>query len=87
MAFLDEKEQLYLEKDALGGSLGVSLLQQRNGMQFPTNVAPTNRAPWPIAFASKSLTSAETQYRNIKREVLGILHVFKHSTTAALSIR
>ena len=29
---------------------------------------------WPIAFASKTLSSAEQHYRNIECEVLGILH-------------
>ena len=43
-------------------------------MQLPRNEAPNNVALWPIAFASKSLTSTETQYSNIKREALGILH-------------
>ena len=34
----------------------------------------------PIAFESKSLTSAEWRYSNIEREVLGILHSLeKHS--------
>ena len=32
-----------------------------------------------IAFASKSLTSAEHRYSNIEREVLGILHGLEKS--------
>ena len=35
---------------------------------------PRNKAPWPIAFASKSLTSTETWYSNIEREALCILN-------------
>ena len=40
-------------------------------MWLPRNEAPDNAALQPITFASKNLTSAETPYRNIEREVLG----------------
>ena len=46
-------------------------------IQFPRNEAPNNAALWPIAFASKSLTSMEINNSNIEREALGILHDLK----------
>ena len=65
MVFYNEKAQLYLETEASGEGLGVSLLQVRDRMQFPRNEAPDNAVLWPIAFVSKSLTNAETCYSNI----------------------
>ena len=45
MAFYNEKEQLYLETEYVSVvSLGASLLNMRNGMQFPRNEAPDNTA-------------------------------------------
>ena len=49
MAFCSKKEQLYLETDALGMGLRASLLQVRDGMQFPGNKAPNYTVLWPIA--------------------------------------
>ena len=65
MTFYNEKEQLYLETDASGVGLGASPLQARDGMWFST-VANT--------IHKQSLTSAETHYSNIEREVLNIQH-------------
>ena len=62
----NEKQQLYLETDALAVGLGASLLQAREGIQFPTNEATDNAVLWPVAFASKSLTIAEAHYSNIE---------------------
>ena len=62
LAFYDKKDLLYLETDALGVGLAASLLQVRDRMQFPENEALDNAALQSIAFRSKSLTRAETQY-------------------------
>ena len=62
--FYDETKPLYLETDTSGVGLGASLLQTRNGTM----------ALRPIAFTSKSLSSAEKRYSNIESEALGILH-------------
>ena len=72
LTFCNEKEEIYLETDAVGVGLGASLLQVRDGMWFPTK-------HWKIQHYSqqylqkKSLTKTETQYSNIEREALGIL--------------
>ena len=74
MAFYSEKEQPYPETDALGVGLGASLLQVRDIMQVPKDEASDSTALWPVAFTSKSLTSTETLYSNIKREAPSIHH-------------
>ena len=74
MAFYNEKEQLYFEKDMLGVGLGAILLWEKDGMQFPRNRTPNNAALWPTEFTDKSLKSAKTHNSNIGKEALGILH-------------
>ena len=58
----------------LGVSLGASLLQVRDTLQFPGSEVPNSATAWPIEFASKSLTSMETYYYYTEQETLGILH-------------
>ena len=43
-----------------------------------------NMILYPVAFASKSLSSAEWQYSSIEREPLLILHGLKNFITTAL---
>ena len=87
MAFYNEKEQLYLETDALGIILGESLLQVRVGIWLPRNEASDNPVLCPIAFASKSLSNIETDYSNMERESLGIFHGLEKFATSPLSMR
>ena len=44
MVFCNDKEQLYLETDVLGVGLKTSLLQVRDGRQFPGDKASDNSA-------------------------------------------
>ena len=74
ITFYNEKKSLYLETDALSVSLRTSLLQASNEFWFPMNEASNNVGLQPITFMSKSLTCAEMQYSNIKRDALGTLH-------------
>ena len=64
-----KKEPIYLETDVLGVRLGVGHLQVRDGLQFPWDKARDNTTLCLIVFASKILTSAETIYNSIEREV------------------
>ena len=57
--FYDETKPLYLEMDASGIGLGTTLLQTRDGRTCPEDIAPGNTILRPVAFASKTLTSAE----------------------------
>ena len=73
MKFCDESKPFYLETDASGVGLGATLLQMRDGVTCQKDITPDNTILQPIAFTSKSLTSAKCRYSNIEREVLGIL--------------
>ena len=59
MKFYDDTKPLYPETDASGVSRGVALLQLRDNTNCPKDTAPDNTILCPIAFVSKSLTSAE----------------------------
>ena len=72
MVFYNEKEELCLKTGALSVDLGTGLLPARDGMQLPRNETHDNAVTWPIAFTSKSLTSAETCCNNIEGGTLGI---------------
>ena len=55
---------LYLETDASGVTIGLALLQSDNNEKDSL---------YPITYGSKTLTSVETRYANIKRELLGMV--------------
>ena len=74
MKFYVDSKPLYLETDVSGVGLGAALLQLHDNTVCQKGIAPNNITLHPIAFASKSLTSAEWRYSNIKHEALGILH-------------
>ena len=67
------KKPLSLETDASGVVLVAGLLQARDGMSCPKDTTLDNTIMRPIAFAKKSLSTAETCCSNIEREALGIL--------------
>ena len=56
--------ELYIETDASGKGIGMALLQSENN---------ECSSLYPIAYGSKTLTSAETRYANIERELLGVV--------------
>ena len=60
--FYDETKPQYIEMDSSGVRLGVTLLQTRSNTRCPKDEAPDNSILRPIAFTSKSLTSAEKRY-------------------------
>ena len=83
IVFCNEKDQQYPETDVSSICLGASLLQERDGIQFPRDEAANNAAPHPISCASKKSDSARTCYSNTEREVLGTAHGLKITTTVA----
>ena len=74
MKFYDVSRPPYLETDASGVSLGAKLPQVRDGMNCRFHKLLDNATLCLIAFASKSLSSLEWYYTNIKQEALERLH-------------
>ena len=77
MKSCNETKPLYLQSYASRIGFSAALFQTRDGMTCPKDSTPDNTILCPIAFANKSLISAEHRYSNIEREVLGILHDLK----------
>ena len=82
LKFYDPSLPTYIETDASQNGIGVVLLQPIDSnytldeYDIPTSLMP-------VAFASKILTSAERNYANIERELLGVVfgvQHFKHFT-------
>ena len=72
LRYYDRNLPVTVQADASLRGLGACLIQQHNGKDQP------------IAFASKSLTDAETRYANIERELLAIVfacQTFQHLST------
>ena len=66
LRYYDRTLPVTVQADASLRGLGVCLIQQHKGKDQL------------IAFASKSLTDAETQYANIEREVFAIVFACQH---------
>ena len=77
MKFYDETKPPCFEMDASRIGLGMALSQMKDGMTCPKDITPNNTIMGTIAFASKSLTSAEQRYIKIERQAMGILHGLK----------
>ena len=80
LKFYDPNLPILIETDASQNGIGVVLLQPLDSnFTLNENNIPTKLMP--VAFTSKTLTSAECNYANIERELLGVvfgvLH-FKH---------
>ena len=76
-----------MKSDASGVGQGVSPLHVRDRMWFSRNEAHDNAALWPIEFINKCLTSAETKYSKIEKEVLSIIHGLENFITNASTLR
>ena len=78
----DASLPMYIETDASQNGIGVILLQPIDS-NFTLDEYDIPTSLIPVAFASKALTSAECNYANIKRELLGVVfgvQHFKHFT-------
>ena len=85
LSYFDKSKPIFIEVDASGQGLGAVLLQGNIDQMELDNASQTegrfldfrNRLK-PIAFASKSLSEAETRYSNIERELLGVVWAVQH---------
>ena len=68
LQYYDPNAEVHLEVDSSIKGLGATLIQKQQ----------------PVAFASKSLTTAESNYSNIERECLAIVHGYKDSITICM---
>ena len=74
LRYYDRNLPVTVQADASLGGLGACLIQQHKGKDQP------------IAFASKSLTGAETRYANIERELLAIVFACQCFSTYLLGM-
>ena len=66
---------MFVESDASCEGLGAVLLQVRK--EHEDQKDPATAELQPVAYASKTLSGAESRYSNIEREALGILHALE----------
>ena len=80
LAYYDKDKPVFIEVDASGQGLDAVLLHG-NKLEEELLTSPQTEVRYlsfrnrlkPIAFASKSLSDAETRYSNIERELLGVV--------------
>ena len=85
LAYYDKDKPVFIEVDASGQGLGAVLLQG-NILEDELEASSETEGRFlsfrnrlrPIAFASKSLSDAETRYSNIERELLGVVWAVEH---------
>ena len=88
LQFYDSSKPLYIEVDTSKKGIGAVMLQEDNivrddsksGSEIPTNLRP-------ISYASKTLSTTESNYSDIEHELLGLLFAvthFKHFTYGRL---
>ena len=90
LRFYDPDKPLFIECDASKLGIGVAMLQptgelveQDISSDDSGKAMPLRERLAPVAYASKSLSDAETRYSNIERELLAVvfsLEHFKHFT-------
>ena len=87
LQFYDANKLLYIEVDTSKKGIGAVMLQDDS---IVPNMAKSNEIPMnlrPISYASKTLSSTESNYSNIEHELLGLLFAithFKHFTYGRL---
>ena len=77
LRFFDADLPLYIEVDASKKGIGAVMLQpDKNTKNTSNDAIPNNLRP--VSYASKTLSSAESNYSNIECELLGVVLHFKH---------
>ena len=77
LQFYDCRKPLYIEVDTSKKGIGVAMLQEDCIVQNMSRCdIPNNLRP--ISYASKTLSSTESNYSNIECELLGFLFAITH---------
>ena len=77
LQFYDYRKPLCVEVDTSKKGIGVAMLQEDYIVQNMSRCdIPNNLRP--ISYASKTLSSTESNYSNIERELLGVLFAITH---------
>ena len=77
LKYFDLNLPIYIETDASIKSIGVVMLQPDNSVENTSCTdVPNNLRP--VFYASKTLTATESNYSNIKREMLGVVFSMMH---------
>ena len=77
LQFYDCSKPLYIEVDTSKKGIGVVMLQEDNIVKDDSkSEIPTNLRP--ISYASKTLSTTESNYSNIEHELLGLLFTVTH---------
>ena len=80
--FYDSNKPLYIEVDTSKKGIGAVMLQEDSIIKNTSKCdIPNNLCP--VSYASKTLSSTESNYSNIEHELLGVLFAithFKHFT-------
>ena len=87
LQFYDANKLLYIEVDTSKKSIGAVMLQGDSIVPSTTKSDEILMNLRPISYASKTLSSTESNYSNIERELLGLLFAvthFKHFTYGRL---
>ena len=77
LQFFNQDLPLYIEVDASKKGIGAVMLQPDKTTKNTSNVQIPNNLR-PVAYVSKTLTSCESNYSNIERELLGVLFHVLH---------
>ena len=76
--FYDSSKPLYIEVDTSKKGIGAVMLQEDSIVKNTSKCdIPSNLHP--ISYASKTLSSTESNYSNIEHELLGVLFAITHS--------
>ena len=83
--FYDSKKPLYKEVDTSKKGIGAVMLQEDSIVKNTSKCdIPDNLCP--VSYASKTLSSTESNYSNIERELLGVLFAIMHLLYILLQI-
>ena len=75
--FYDSNRPLYIEVDTLKKGIGAVMLQEDSIVKNTSKCDIPNNLH-PVSYASKTLSSTESNYSNIEHELLGVLFAITH---------